>query len=245
MRFTTDALVIREMNVGESDRLVTLLTRDMGVVRAFAAGAKSIKSKKGAATGLLSFSSMTILKKNDTYKIYEAVPIRVFFGAGSDIVSLSLSQYFCELCAVIVPRETDSEEFLRLILNSLYFLTAEKRPAAVIKAITELRIAVISGYCPDLVACDGCGKYEDDIMFFDLENGHLFCKDCKHGGYVLPVDRTVLAAMRHIVYSQLKGLYGFEIPAEAADRLSALTEKFISMQTDHHFATLDFYNSIL
>ena len=49
-RFTTDALVIKEMNVGESDRLVTLFTREHGLIRAFAAGAKSIRSKKGAAT---------------------------------------------------------------------------------------------------------------------------------------------------------------------------------------------------
>ena len=46
MRFTTDALIISEMNVGESDRLVTLLTREYGVIKAFAAGAKNIKSKK-------------------------------------------------------------------------------------------------------------------------------------------------------------------------------------------------------
>ena len=49
-RFTTDALVIKEMSVGESDRLVTLFTRDYGLIRAFAAGAKSVRSKKGAAT---------------------------------------------------------------------------------------------------------------------------------------------------------------------------------------------------
>ncbi|MBR4073352.1 MAG: recombination protein O N-terminal domain-containing protein, partial [Clostridia bacterium] len=64
MRFTTDALVIKEMKVGESDRLVTLLTKEYGVIKAFAAGAKNIKSKKAAATGLLSYSSVTILKKN-------------------------------------------------------------------------------------------------------------------------------------------------------------------------------------
>ena len=110
------------MNVGESDRLVTLFTRDFGIIRAFAAGAKSIKSKKGAATSLLTYSSFTILKKKDTYKIYEASPIRLFFGAGSEIEVLSLAQYFCELCAVVVPAETDSEEFLRLALNSLHFL---------------------------------------------------------------------------------------------------------------------------
>ncbi len=246
MRFTTEALVIRESNIGENDRLVTLLTRDMGVIRAFAAGAKSIKSKKGAATGLLSYSSFTILKKNDTYRIYEATPIRVFFAAGNDIVSLSLSQYFCELCAVIVPNNTSSEDYLRLILNSLHFLTQEKREPSLIKAITELRLAVISGYSPNLIACENCGKFEDDIMYFDVNEGTLCCSECQiRNEHKIAADRTVISAMRHIVYSKFKTLYSFEIPAEAAERLSKITERYIVAQTEHRYLTLDFYNSMI
>ena len=231
------------MNIGEKDRLITLMTRDMGVIRAFAVGAKSIKSKKGAATGLLAYSNFSIHKKGDTYKITEAVPIKIFFGAGSDIESLSLSQYFCELCAVLGAHETNSEEFLRLILNSLEFLTANKMKPSLIKAITELRIAVISGYMPNLVACDGCGKFEDDIMYFRISDGTLLCKNCKCGEYCIAVDRTILEAMRHIVYSQFNNLYSFKIPDKSADILSRITEKYITMQTEHNFATLDFYNS--
>ncbi len=243
MLISTDALVIREMNIGERDRLITLMTRDMGVIRAFAVGAKSIKSKKGAATGLLAYSNFSIQKKGDTYKVTEAVPIKIFFGAGSDIESLSLSQYFCELCAVLGAHETNSEEFLRLILNSLEFLTANKMKSSLIKAITELRIAVISGYMPNLVACDGCGKFEDDIMYFRISDGTLLCKNCKSGEYCIAVDRTILEAMRHIVYSQFKNLYSFKIPDKSADILSRITERYITMQTEHNFATLDFYNS--
>ncbi len=246
MRFTTEALVIKETNVGEQDRLVTLLTRDMGVIRAFAAGAKSIKSKKGAATGLLAYSSFTILKKNDTYRIYEASPIKIFFGAGIDIVRLSLAQYFCELAAVIVPNETNSEDYLRLILNSLHFLLVEGRAPALIKAITELRFAVLSGYSPNLVACEHCGKFEDNLMYFDINEGLLYCGECKRNNeYLAAVDKTVLSAMRHIVYSKFSNLYSFEIPAEAQSVLSLITQKYIVLQTEHTYQTLDFYNSIL
>ncbi len=244
MRFTTDALVIKEMKVAESDRLVTLLTRDYGVIKAFAAGAKSIKSRKGAATGLLSYSSVTILKKNDTYRIYEATPIRVFFGVGSDVVRLSLSQYFCELALVLSPNEDESEEFLRVILNSLHFLTEEKRNPELIKAITEFRIAAMAGYMPDLVACEKCGAFETDIMYFRIADGHILCEDCKAQAGVITIDKTVLSAMRHIVYSKLNSLYSFDIPENAASRLSDITGKYILTQTDHSFKTLDFFNSI-
>ena len=118
--------MIKETNIGEQDKLITLLTADRGVIKAYAAGAKSIKSKRAAATGLLSYASFTIDKKGENLRITEATPISLFFGAGSDIVILSLSQYFCELSLIIEPPPEESEDFLRLILNSLHFLTHKK-----------------------------------------------------------------------------------------------------------------------
>ena len=243
IRFTTDALVIKEANIGDNDRLITLMTRDMGVIRAFAVGAKSIKSKRGSATGLLSYSNFHLEKKGDTYKVLEATANKVFFGAGNDVFILSVAQYFCELCTVLGPVDTEGEEFLRLILNSLYFLTEKKRSVNLIKAITELRIATISGYAPSLLGCDSCGKFEDGIMHFKVDDGTLYCGDCHVVG-AFPIDRTMLDAMRHIVYSEFDRLYSFEIPDDAAKRLTDITEKYIVYQSEHKFSTLDFYHSI-
>ena len=89
---TTQGLIIKEISVGESDRLVTLFTREYGILRAYAPGAKSIKSKKGTATSLLTYSNFTIQRKKDTLRIYEASPIAVFFSMGSDIEALTVSQ---------------------------------------------------------------------------------------------------------------------------------------------------------
>ena len=51
MRYNTKGLILREQNIGERDKLVTVLTEDMGIVKAFVRGAKSIKSKKHSTTG--------------------------------------------------------------------------------------------------------------------------------------------------------------------------------------------------
>ena len=76
---TIDGLIIRETQIGDNDKLVTILSRHNGIVKAYASGAKSIKSKKGAATCLLSYSSLTLKQKGDSYRIIEASPIEVFF----------------------------------------------------------------------------------------------------------------------------------------------------------------------
>ncbi len=241
-RFSTEGLIIKVMNVGESDRLVTLFTRDYGILKAYAPGAKSIKSKKGAATSLLTYSNFTIQRKKDIMRITEASTIASFFVLGSDIDILTLSQYFCELSYRFVQAGVPNKEMLRLMLNSLHFLTKENRYPQLIKAITELRVAVLSGYSPNLIACKNCGKFEDDIMFFDAYNGSLCCKECKENKDYFVLDRGLLSAMRHIVYSEFNKLYSFEIPDISADKLSDITSKYLTIQSEQSFSALDFYN---
>ena len=62
MTLETDGLVIAEQSVGESDRLATILTRDEGVVRAFARQAKKVGSAKASATQLFCYSRLTLYK---------------------------------------------------------------------------------------------------------------------------------------------------------------------------------------
>lgn len=244
MRITTDGLVIKETNIKDNDRMITVITRDMGVINAFVRGVKSIKSKRGSATSLLAYSNFNLETKGDTYTVTEASVNKMFFGAGSDIITLTVAQYFCELCNIFRPVEHESEEFLRLILNSLHFLTENKRPPELIKAITELRVAVIAGYAPNLVACDGCGEFEDAVMYFKLDDGTLYCSDCRKENCV-SITLTVLQAMRHIVYSKFESLYSFEIPETAAKELSKLCERYITYQTEHKFTTLEFLRGIV
>ena len=242
-RFTTQALVIKEMQIRESDRLVTLFTQDYGIIRAFVTGAKKINNKKASATSLLTYSSFSIIKRKDTYKIYEVQPIKVFFNVSSDLERLSLAQYFCELCIKLIPEGTVNPEFLRLILNSLHFLAEGKKNPIIIKAITELRAVSLLGYAPDLIACCECGKFEDNPMFIDIKSGIIYCNNCNNENNT-PISPTVLSSMRHIVFSEFKSIYSFEIPEKSANELSEITENYLSVQTDHRFSTLDFFNSI-
>lgn len=244
-QFTVDALVIREQQIGESDRLVTLLSRHNGVIKAYASGARSIKSKKGPATSLLSYSSVTLKQKGDTYRITEASPIEIFFKAGDDIEALSLAQYFCELCIYHAPNSENCESVLRLALNSLHFLSSRTRDIFLLKAVFELRLMALTGYLPDLVACNSCARYEDDIMYFDTNEGCIYCKSCRvYNNDCAVINSTLLMSLRHIVYSDISKLFMFSIPEEAAKALSMITERYLLNKTEHKLKTLSFFNSL-
>lgn len=244
MRLNTDGLIIREQNIGERDKLVTVLTRDLGVIRAFVRGAKSPKSKKQSATGLLSYSKLSLYQNKDSYIIDEAQPLEMFFGLRQDIERLSLAQYFSELAFELVPEEAEAEEYLRLVLNSLYFLSEGKRNSLQLKAITELRMLSLAGYTPNLVACERCGEFETDTMYFDMEHGVLYCENCQTDSAPFALEKSIVAALRHIVFADLQMLYNFKLSGDAARELSYITEKYLLLKTSRRFKTLEFYHSL-
>ncbi|MEE0929074.1 MAG: DNA repair protein RecO [Acutalibacteraceae bacterium] len=244
-QFTIDGLIIREQNIGDNDKLVTILSRNNGVISAYAAGAKNIKSKKGAATTLLSYSSLTLKKKGESYRITEATPIQVFFKTGSDIEALSLAQYFCELTLYHANEDENSETVLRLILNALHFICEKKRNIHLIKAIVELRLMTLIGYMPNLVACKKCMNFEEDIMYFDTAEGCLYCSGCAaYEQSFAVINATLLSSLRHIVYSDFNKLFAFTLPDDASVALSGITEKYLINKTEQNIKTLKFFNSL-
>ena len=245
MKLSTDGLIIREQQTGEDDRLVTILTRDYGIIRAFVRGAKRIRSKSQSATQLFAYGKYSIYRGKDAYSIDEAQPVEIFFDLRNDIASLSLAQYFCELAGELAPVEDDADEYLRLVLNALHMLSKNKRPPAQLKAIVELRMMTLSGYMPDLVACGDCGVFSEEGMFFSPVEGQIFCKECLSDHTCIALPNSVLSAMRHICYSEDSKLFSFTLQEESLNFLSDVTENFLLTQTAKKFKTLDFYKAVV
>lgn len=245
MRLTTDALIIRENNnIGEADRFVNALTRDLGVVRASARGARNIKNRSNSATQLLSYSRLTLYKGREKYIIDDAEPLQVFFEVRGDIVKLSLAQYFCELAGVLAPREEPAEEFLRLLLGGLHYLSKDSRNIRQIKAVVELRGLCLSGYMPDLTGCALCHQDNGEPLFLLPREGVLCCRACLERQSALALSPTVLAALRHVVYAPLEKVFSFAIPEDQYPVLEQVSETFLLSQLDRGFKTLDFYHTL-
>lgn len=244
MRTNTDGLILKEQNIGEKDKLVWVLTRRNGLLRAFVRGAKGFNNKKNSATGMLCYSKISVYKAKDSYIIDEAEPIETFFGLRNNLDKISLAQYFSELLLTLCQENENCEEYLRLALNSLYFLANDKMKIDQVKAITELRIMCIAGYMPNLIACYRCGEYETEKMFFDVESGLIYCENCVNSGVCLELSKGIVRAMRHIAFSEFDKIYSFKMDDEGLENLSYITEKYLLSKLQRNFKTLDFYNRI-
>lgn len=243
MHFETDGLVVREQNVGESDRLITVLTGTHGLVRAFVRRAKSVKSNMVSSTQLLSYSDFVFFQGKSANSVDSAQAKNVFFGLRNNMENLSTAFYLADLFSELAPENAPAEELLRLLLNSLYLLSEEKRDRRIIKAVAELRGLSTMGYMPNLIACAECGEFESPRMVFSPKEGQLFCEDHGEGKGML-LSLSAVTAMRYIIYSESKKIFDFQLTEPALEELCYATEQFVLAQTGRHFKTLDFLKSI-
>ena len=247
MQINTKGLIVKEQDIGDGDKLVTMLTDKFGIIRSFAKGVKNIKNKNAVSTQLFCFSDFIIYKGKNKYIINESDPKEIFYELRKDIEKLSLAQYFCELIMFLVPEDFESQDFLKLTLNSLYYLCKDKCKKNIIKSIFEMRSMVIAGYMPNLICCKGCDIYESDNMYFIPQCGELYCDECyknnKINGGVL-LNKGAVTALRHTVYSDFKKLFSFDLSCESVKMLNKASEQYILMNANRTFKTLDFYKQI-
>lgn len=247
MKFKTTGLIIKEQNIGEQDKLVTVLTSSNGILRAFVKGAKNIKNQKCAATQLLCYSHITLNKMRDSYIISDAKSQEMFIKLRNDIENMCLAQYFCELANNLCPRDSQADEYLSLILNSLYLLANKKREPLLIKACFEMRLMSLAGYMPDLTMCKECGKYENDIMYFLPKTGFFVCSDCEstiNEEIKIPLNKGTTTALRHTIYSDDNKLFSFTLPIEDLKQLNNASELYIKFILEKELPTLQFYKNI-
>lgn len=246
----TRGLVIRETAVGESDKILTLLTPDIGKISVYCRGVRSIKSHRIAAAQLFCYNEITLLPKADKYTLGEACLIENFFDIRADIEKFALAQYFADLLCEISIENEDQSELLSLALNTLYTLNTDK-PLSLIKSVFELRALCAIGLTPDLSSCDCCSAHASEY-YFDPVGGTLRCPECfTSGAGGVGQERTylflpsyVLRAMIFIIRADKKRIFAFSAEKELLSELENICEKYLLSQIGRGFDSLNFYKSL-
>lgn len=240
-------MILRDKELGEKDKVIKIFTAERGIISAIVRCGQSVKSRNGAIAQPLTYCNFSLFEKKNGFIVDKIEIQELFWGIRKNLESLSLAQYFCELCMAWVPDENNSGRLLRLLLNTLYYLSIGKKSNEFLKSIFEFRGCALCGYMPDLVCCSRCKKFDSSGMAFWIKDATLWCKDCTAGEEKFIYERLssgVLSAMRHIIYANLEQLFKFSISRESEKQLSIISEKYILEHMGVRFKSLEFYKKL-
>jgi DNA repair protein RecO (recombination protein O) len=180
--YRDEAVVLRVQKLGEADRIITLLTKRNGRVRAVAKGVRRTTSKFGA-----------------TVEPFSHVDIQLYPGRSLDIVTQTESLHaYGEQLVHDYPRYTAGTAVLEtaerltaeerepslklylLVVGALRALTEARDPSLVLDAFL-LRAMAVSGYEPALTSCGRCGDLGPH-RWFSIGGGGSTCSTCHEPG---------------------------------------------------------------
>ncbi|MDR1928330.1 MAG: DNA repair protein RecO [Oscillospiraceae bacterium] len=246
MLLQSEALVLLSRESGENDRLITALTKEYGLLRAFARGAKKNGSRLQSASQMFCYGRFEFKRWKDALHVTDARPLTLFFGLHKSCERLALAEYCSELATELSPCEEPAPEQLRLLLNTLHYLSGGSRPLPMLKAIVELRLMCLAGYRPDLEGCRSCGAQHSPVFRLDYAQGRLLCQTCLADKKApFPAQGTALApqtlqALRLLCEAPLERAFRFAMPAQGYIELTRVTERYAAIQLGKRFKTLEY-----
>lgn len=204
-RLVTPAIVLRTVDYGEADRVVTLFTRDAGKLSALARGARKSVRRFGAALGLFGVGEAVLRDKPQA----ELAGLERFDGARgfpslmSDVAKVAHGGYACELVRELVPMRQPEPRVFELLVTMFAALEAAAARAETLR-VFELQLLDALGLRPSLEACVACGSDElgaaGDVL--DVRRGGVVCAHCHGHGRALADDvrRALVAAQAHTLH---------------------------------------------
>ena len=252
-------LVVRGTDVGDFDRMMTLLTASHGKISVFARGAKRPTSRFLSATQLFCCGDYTLYRGKNSYTLQECEVVCSYFHLRQDLTTLALATYLCDVAADVCLEESDEHSMLQLTLNALWCLEKESHAPALVKGAFEFRCACIIGFLPQLGACGACGaEYGERDMFFDLLNGTLLCDRCQSkqpvpltpyeddgGALCVKISNSVTAALRYVITAPAAKQFSFHLEEAELLSFAQVCERYLLCHVEHGYHSLTFYKTIL
>ena len=257
--FSTDALILRAVDRGDHDRLLTVLAADYGRFYAIQKGARSMHRREVAATEPFTWSNFEFYERGGVKWVKSATAQETFPGIRYDMDKLFLAAYVADVAAELSDEHEPAGEILPLTLNTLHKLSVTKGEDAVLKAAFEMRAACIAGFSPDLHECRCCHTPATArAAYLDVMNGALVCAECLHKAAALaPIpevneqgERTVLlplttaatAALSFVKRAPARRVFAFQLTDVASkEAFCRATEAYLLHHLERSFPSLEQY----
>lgn len=258
MRQVIEGLILSQNPYGESDKFLTVLTREYGKIDVCAKHVRHLLRGSAVYTIPMQYCRFELKKKGDIFLLAGGEVIYSFVELGDALDTYGLATYILDIAKETALTNNDETALLRLVLNTLYMIQHKKASLAHIKATFEFRVMAISGYAPDLSCCSFC-QNSVGPMFLDIMNGRIICPQCQKkrnesgitehtdmGTAVIVAELTpaMLSALRYVISADDKRVFAYSMPPEEEQLYAEVCEKYILNHLERGFRTLDFYKRV-
>lgn len=232
MLYRAEGIVIRSMDYGEGNKIITLCTEKSGKVGVLVRGAKKIKSRHAALTQPFTYGEYVFFRNGTGLGTLNAGEIiESHHLLREDLLKAAYSSYACELLDRVLQDEETGAFWFHQLKACLEALQEDKDPQIIIN-LYEMKVLQTAGYGPELNVCVSCGnERSDEEMLVSSRLGGVLCRRCKHlDPPAMPVSPKTLKLLRVFARLDLRRLGNIDVKEATKAELKIVMRALMDTQ---------------
>ena len=231
----TKGIIIAEKIMSDFDKMLTILTPNMGKIECVAKGSRRPKSLLMAGTQFLCFGDYMLYKGGENYSMNSCETIELFYNIRTDLDKLKYALYITKIINDVTTENQNNYKILQLYLNTLYVISNTDKDLEFVTSIFRLRLLSIIGYRPEIEECKTC-KEKENLTKFSIRDNGFKCTACgKQDKGAIDMSETTKDAIRYIILSDAKKIYSFQVPKESIEELKIISKLYLTEKLEKEY----------
>lgn len=236
-----NGIVLSENNMGDFDKMLTILTPNYGKISCIAKGARRPKSALLAGTQMFCFGEYLVYKGSQTYHINSVEPIEVFYNLRIDLDKLKYAVHINKIVQDVTHENQNCYKILQLLLNTLYTISETDKNLDMVLGVFKLRLLCILGFTPQIMECTNC-KEKEHLVCFSIKDNGVKCKICgKQDTSTIQISESTLNAIKYTVTAPPKKLYSFNLKDEALEEFKLVSKLYFNDKLEKEYKLEDLF----
>ena len=236
-----NGIILSEHNLGDFDKMLTMLTPGVGKISCVAKGARRPKSALLAGTQMFCFGEYLMYKGTNTYHINSVEPIEIFYNLRIDLDKLKYAVHINKIVQDVTHENQNCYKILQLLLNTLYTISETDKNLDLVLGIFKLRLLCLLGFAPNVKECVNC-KEENNLQYFSLKDNGFKCQACsKQDTSCISISKSTLNAIKFTVTAPPKKIYSFNIKEDALEEFKLVTKLYFNEKLEKEYKLEDLF----
>ncbi len=230
-----NGIIIAENNMGDFDKMLTMLTPNLGKIGCSAKGARRPKSLLLSGTQFLCFGEYMLFKGSEVYTINSCETIEMFYNIRTDLDKLTYASYITKIINDVTTENQNSFNTLKLFLNTLYMISETNKDLDFITSVFKVRILKILGFTPNIKECVTC-KRRDNLEYFSIKDNGFKCRECsKQDTGSIQMSDATRNAIIYIIGADSKKIFSFELAENCRKELELISSIYLNEKLEKEY----------
>lgn len=226
--YRTKGVVLKRIDLGEADKILTIYTSSVGKLRAVAKGVRRPGSRLGGHVDEFAYADMLLARGRDLDVVTQSQTLDPFRRMREELWRTSHGYYVSELVDSFTEDRIENQPLFDLLVATFHLL-AERNDLSTVIRFFELHLLELVGYRPELVHCLGCrSEIRPEANYFSSLRGGVLCPTCGSREVTAsPISLNCLKVLRYLQRLDAPPLGGVRLDAAARRETEATMRSYI------------------